>query len=175
MKHRSGMVSPIFSLLVSLLYFAIGYGLLNKSSEYENNCIIRGSRIDCMFFVSTNWSFLEFRNWLDEIEGNVTEVNLKLKCLNGGSLFLPYPFRAHKLRLIYVKDCFIDEFMSESQTNPKVTSRYPYTITAQALINVIFRENWKTVVELSKTPLIQAYVDKNHWLSRLQETFRTNM
>lgn len=70
------MVSPIFSLLVSLLYFAIGYGLLNKSSEYENNCIIRGSRIDCMFFVSTNWSFLEFRNWLDEIEGNVTEVNL---------------------------------------------------------------------------------------------------
>lgn len=98
------MASLIFFLLVSLLYFPISYGLRNKSSEYENNCIRKESRIDCMFFVSTNWSFLEFRYWLDEIEGNITEVNSKLKCLNGGSLFLPYLYRARKLRLIYVKD-----------------------------------------------------------------------
>lgn len=134
------MASLIFFLLVSLLYFAISYGLRNKSSEYENNCIRKESRIDCMFFVSTNWSFLEFRYWLDEIEGNITEVNSKLKCLNGGSLFLPYPYRARKLRLIYVKDCLMDGLLSESQTNPNVTSRYPDVITAQALINVIVQE-----------------------------------
>lgn len=74
LKHHLGMASLIFFLLVSLLYFAISYGLRNKSSEYENNCIRKESRIDCMFFVSTNWSFLEFRYWLDEIEGNITEV-----------------------------------------------------------------------------------------------------
>lgn len=67
------MTSPVVFVFVSLAVLDICYGSLKNSSEYETNCNVNGSKIHCTFSVSTNWSFVEFRTWLDEIKGNVTD------------------------------------------------------------------------------------------------------
>lgn len=142
--HLLRMTSPIVFIFVSIAVLDICYGSLNNSSEYGTNCNVNGSRIECEFFVSTNWSFLEFRTWLDEIKGNVTEVNLRLECLDGGSIFLPLPYRARKLRSISVKNCIIDGQMSERHD---ISSRYPDTLLEQKLENAIIREDLKQFIE----------------------------
>lgn len=138
------MTSPVVFVFVSLAVLDICYGSLKNSSEYETNCNVNGSKIHCTFSVSTNWSFVEFRTWLDEIKGNVTEVNLNLWCLDGGSVFLPLPYRARKLRSIFVKDCFIDGEISESLD---ISSRYPDTLAVLKRENVIIRKDVKTYFE----------------------------
>lgn len=142
--HLLRMTSPIVFIFVSITVLDICYGSLNNSSEYGTNCNVNGSRIECEFFVSTNWSFLEFRTWLDEIKGNVTEVNLRLECLDGGRIFLPLPYRARKLRSISVKNCIIDGQMSERHD---ISSRYPDTLLEQKLENAIIREDLKQFIE----------------------------
>lgn len=82
------MILLVVFVFVFFVVLDICYGFFKNLFEYEINCNVNGSKIYCIFFVLMNWLFVEFRIWLDEIKGNVIEVNLNFWCLDGGSVFL---------------------------------------------------------------------------------------
>ncbi|CAC5415054.1 unnamed protein product [Mytilus coruscus] len=68
-------------------------------------------RIFCLVHGGANLKFSEFRNFAARLSSSYL-IDLNVICV-GGYVRFPWPFRAHKLKRIYIKDCVIREFRRE--------------------------------------------------------------
>lgn len=120
--------------------------VIDSESEFEKSCSSdsMGNR-NCSIVVPNNWNFLKFRRWLEKLNGNVKDVRLDLTCLDGGTVFLPWPFRARNLRKIRVKNCLIDGYYSEYNTKTKYTN----TVRDMALIDVSILTDINQLIEMN--------------------------
>lgn len=120
--------------------------VIDTVPEFEKNCLtgISGER-NCSFVVPNKWNFLRFRKWLEKLNEKVTDVRLDLECLDGATVFLPWPFRARNLRKIHVKNCLIDGYYSEYNTK----SIYSNTVRDMALIDVAILTDINQLIEMN--------------------------
>jgi hypothetical protein len=121
-------------------------------SEFDKNCQVNTFEDrNCSFSVTNNWNFLRFREWLEKINGHIGNVGLDLTCKEGGSVFLPWPFRARNLRKIHVRNCLIDGYYSEISV-----SKYPNTLHDMTLVDVTILTDINDILERSHEPLVKS-------------------
>ncbi|XP_062567509.1 uncharacterized protein LOC134229737 [Saccostrea cucullata] len=162
-----------FSIIASFIFISVCQSFkLDINSEFGKNCETNelGDR-NCTFVVPNKWSLLKFRKWLDNLTGNVRNVNLDLTCIDGGIVFLPWPFRARNLRKIHVKNCLIDGYYSEYNIN----SKYPNTVKDMALIDVAILTDINQLIEINLSdPLVKSSTcgqETNAWLIQRNVSF----
>ncbi|XP_048742069.1 uncharacterized protein LOC125655675 [Ostrea edulis] len=145
-------------ILSSIASFALFHAytcfVIDTYSEFDQKCQTNtfGDR-NCSFLVPNNWNFLKFREWLEKTNEHIGDVSLDLTCMDGGTVFLPWPFRARTLRKIQVRNCLIDGYYSEFN----VESKYPNTVKDMALIDVAILSDINQLIEMNlNDPLVKS-------------------
>lgn len=127
-KRMSSFYTCVLRLFVltSLFCCAQGVGI-----SFQNFCkrSVSGDQ-DCHFKVSDHWNFLKFRKWLDNLDP-LGDVSLNISCLEGGSVFVPWPMRARNLKKIEIRNCLLTGYFSEFS----VQSRYPDSLSHRLIEN----------------------------------------
>lgn len=85
---------------------------------------------DCFFKVSENWDLRDFRKWLNNID-LLGDVDLTITCIQGGSVYFPWPFRARNLRKMRLNNCYLKGFYNELN----VQSQYTDTLRERVIVN----------------------------------------
>lgn len=85
---------------------------------------------ECHFKVSDHWNFLKFRKWLDNLDP-LGDVSLNISCLEGGSIYVPWPMRARNLKKIEIRNCLLRGYFSEYS----IQSRYPDSLSHRHIEN----------------------------------------
>lgn len=91
--------------------------------------------IFCSHTIQDQWNFVNFRSWLDSLKTPVDHVELSLRCLEGGSVVLPWPMRARGLKKIKITNCVVEGFFSEYNLEPA----YPDSLVDFSMIDCIIR------------------------------------
>lgn len=116
----------IFFLLTLLINFTKG-----SHVTFMDSCKKRfWSDQDCFFKVSENWDFRDFRKWLNNIDV-LGDVDLTITCIQGGSVYIPWPFRARNLRKVRLNNCYLKGFYNELN----VQSQYTDTLRERVIVN----------------------------------------
>lgn len=91
---------------------------------------------DCNFEVSDFWDFRTFREWLDQ-KGSLGDVSLNISCIKGGSVYIPWPFRARNLKRVKVTNCYLKGYYDEY----KVLSNYEDSLQQRIVANNVIEIN----------------------------------
>ncbi|XP_046585195.1 toll-like receptor 2 type-1 [Haliotis rubra] len=103
---------------------------------------------------TTKWMLDDLRNWTISNNVNVTYY-LNLRCEDGASISLPWPFKSPGLTGLTVSHCGIEDYYHDYQRH---FEGYPDELDVFLIEQCVFVENLMDIIKVLRGPTTKAYV-----------------